>query len=162
LAGKFTRRAAGRPRLDGVSQTVTAVRLKRRFLQRGLALAASLIVIAAFSSPAKSADAPAALYRQHCARCHGADGTVDGNNVSDSALPSHSLRDCSWMSLMSDATLFLAIKSGGGAIGIRSSMPAFGDRLTNDEIAGLVSYIRGFCELSNRQSDSGPDAAMRR
>jgi mono/diheme cytochrome c family protein len=167
LAGNFSRRAAaGRPRLDGVSRTVTAVRLKRRFSQRGLAMAASLIAIVAFSSPAKSADSAVALYRQHCARCHGVDGATDGaaddGYVNDSALPSHSLRDCSWMSLMSDATLFLAIKSGGGAVGIRSSMPAFGDRLTNDEIAGLVSYIRGFCALSNRQSDSGMDASMRR
>ncbi len=54
---------------------------------------------------------------------------------------------------MSNATLFLAIKNGGGAIGIRASMPAFGDRLTNDEIAGLVSYIRGFCAPSNRPPD---------
>lgn len=57
------------------------------------------------------------------------------------------------MNLMSNATLFLAIKSGGGAIGIRASMPAFGDRLTNDEIAGLVGYIRGFCAVSEPQPD---------
>lgn len=63
---------------------------------------------------------------------------------------------------MSGATLFLAIKNGGGAIGIRSSMPAFGDRLSNDEIAGLVGYIRGFCALPNQQSNPGMDAPMGR
>ncbi len=55
---------------------------------------------------------------------------------------------------MSNATLFLAIKNGGGAIGISPSMPAFSGHLTNDEMAGLVSYIRGFCAEPEPRTDS--------
>ena len=94
-------------------------------------------------SSAAAAESAATLYQRHCAVCHGGNG--DGSHLSQDAMPAHSFHDCSWMSLMSDATLFLAIHDGGAAVGMRSAMPGFSGRLTNDEIAALVHLVRNFC-----------------
>ncbi len=59
---------------------------------------------------------------------------------------------------MSDATLFLAIKEGGAEIGMRPAMPAFGARLSNDEIAALVHLVRSFCAPPEPLAPSDPGA----
>jgi mono/diheme cytochrome c family protein len=57
----------------------------------------------------------------------------------------HSLADCDWMSMMSDASLFLTIHEGGPAAGLSRQMPAFGSKLSYSQTAALVAYIRRFC-----------------
>lgn len=51
--------------------------------------------------------------------------------------------------MMSDPTLFLIIKNGGPAAGLSAKMPAYGTRLSYDQMAQLVGYLR---ELCNRKS----------
>lgn len=106
---------------------------------------AAILLMARMGWSAAAAEPAATLYQRHCAVCHGRNGDGNGGHLSQKAMPAHSFRDCSWMNLMSDATLFLAIHDGGAAVGMNSAMPGFGGRVTNDEIAALVRLVRGFC-----------------
>jgi mono/diheme cytochrome c family protein len=85
------------------------------------------------------------LYLRYCARCHGRTGRRNGPSDRHLRAPLHSFTDCGWMSMMSDATLFLIIKDGSSAAGFPSGMPAYGMRLNQDEIEQLVEYVRKFC-----------------
>jgi mono/diheme cytochrome c family protein len=43
-------------------------------------------------------------------------------------------------------TLFKAIKDGGASVGLSSEMPSWSSAFDDDEIHGLVAYIRSFCK----------------
>jgi mono/diheme cytochrome c family protein len=82
-------------------------------------------------------------YRANCASCHGPDGNGDGDSLPGGLKP-RSWRDCRWMGLMSDATLFQSIAHGGRSVGFRD-MPPFAGKLNDQQITGLVKFIRGLC-----------------
>jgi mono/diheme cytochrome c family protein len=94
------------------------------------------------------------LYLHHCARCHGRSGNGDGPEMARLGRRLHRLADCDWMSLMSDATLFLLIKEGGPAVGFPAGMPAFGNQLSSDQITRLIGYVREFCKAKNLEANS--------
>ncbi|HKP72850.1 MAG TPA: cytochrome c [Pyrinomonadaceae bacterium] len=78
------------------------------------------------------------LYVENCARCHGADGrsqTQMGElyNATD-------LTDAQWWKKgrPSDKRLAASIRDGLGG------MPAFGKKLSKDEIAALVAFVKTF------------------
>jgi mono/diheme cytochrome c family protein len=85
------------------------------------------------------------LYLSQCAGCHGRDGKGKGPDVWRLPVSIHSFRDCDWMLLMSDATLFLIIKEGSSSAGFPAGMPAGDGKLSYDQIAQLVHYVRTFC-----------------
>lgn len=78
--------------------------------------------------PAIAQDQPADVYKAKCAMCHGADG-------SKSMMGSKPLSGADVQG-MSDADLNAAITNGKG------KMPAYKGKLTDDQIKGLVGYIR--------------------
>ena len=86
--------------------------------------------------------AGAALYRRHCAICHGATGRGDGRLAASAAAygprPSN-LADATWRHGGSDAEIFAAIRDG---IGPDFAMDAFGGRLAEPDIWRLVHYLR--------------------
>jgi mono/diheme cytochrome c family protein len=84
------------------------------------------------------------IYSTQCARCHGTLGLANDPDARALHHRPHSFADCDWMSLMSDATLYLIISQGGAAIGLSSEMPAFNGKLTYDQIAALW---RGFARV---------------
>ena len=80
------------------------------------------------------------LFRNNCARCHGADGAGDTplghtNNAPD-------FTDPDWWRKHSDITntrsLVLIVSHG------KAGMPAFGKKLTRSEIRRLVDFVRRF------------------
>jgi mono/diheme cytochrome c family protein/uncharacterized membrane protein len=78
----------------------------------------------------------AALYREHCRRCHGADGK-GRQEESPEDVPDFSLRD--WQARRSDTQLLQSILDGKG-----KKMPPWRDKVTEDQARGLVAYVRGF------------------
>src|SRR6266436_10381312 len=80
------------------------------------------------------------LFRNNCARCHGADGAGDTplghtNNAPD-------FTDPDWWRKHSDITntrSLVSIVSHG-----KAGMPAFGKKLTRSEIRRLVDFVRRF------------------
>jgi len=122
------------------------------------ALAVVLIAAASVSSAVAVSNARQ-NYLRNCAGCHGKHSEGDGGvtaRAHPGRIKSHRLADCAWMKMMSNATLFRAIKDGGPAVGMRSEMPAWGERLSNQEIDDLVSYIREFCDARGRSQELPP------
>lgn len=103
-----------------------------KFLSLRLSLAILMVcgVMAISSSPAAAQDA-AATYKAKCAMCHGADGTGGKMGTKDFASPD--------IQGLSDAQLAGIISKGKPP-----KMPAYGDKLKDTDIKGLVAYIRTF------------------
>jgi cytochrome c oxidase cbb3-type subunit III len=95
---------------------------------------------------ADSASSTPELYMRHCADCHGKSGKGDGPRALNSKMEIHSFADCDWMSMRSDATLFLVIGQGSGAVGLPAQMPGFSGKLSDTQISKLVTYIRRVCQ----------------
>jgi len=82
-------------------------------------------------------DGPSALFKEYCARCHGEDGT--GNTPKGRQLMARDFTDLEWRSARSDADMIKAVARGS------ENMPAFGKKLTPEEIESLVKNdVRGF------------------
>src|SRR5258708_30172114 len=85
------------------------------------------------------------LFRNNCARCHGADGR--GDTPLGHTYNTPDFTDPEWRqkhsSIASVGTLVSIVSHGNGG------MPAFGRKLTRTEIRHLVDYVRRF---SNQKS----------
>lgn len=80
------------------------------------------------------ADDSASLFKTKCAVCHAADGS--GNSAMGKALGAKDLHSDE-VQKKSDAELNGVITNGMG-----KTMPAYKGKLTDDQIKGLVAYIR--------------------
>lgn len=82
---------------------------------------------------------PAAqVYRRYCVSCHG----LDGKSKTSKGKYNHArdLTDPDWQGDVSDERIFNSIMNGRN---VRGNMPGFGQKLKEDEINSLVSFIRG-------------------
>ena len=97
---------------------------------RGLAipcLAASFVSAAFAQSPG------ADTYKAKCQMCHGPDGL--GNTPAGKIAKIVSFKDPSVVNA-SDADLIAIVKNG------KNKMPPFKDKLTDDQITSVITYIR--------------------
>jgi cytochrome c6 len=94
-----------------------------RMIMLGLLLAAAL--------PAAAQDAEA-LYKSKCQVCHGADGKGSAVGQKMGARDFHSPE----VAKESDADLIKVTKEG------KNKMPKFEGKLTDDQIKGLIKFIR--------------------
>src|SRR6266550_2793224 len=92
-------------------------------------------------SAARSRGAQAGdLFRNNCARCHGADGA--GDTPLGHTYNTPDFTDPEWWrkhSNITSAGSLASIVNGG-----KGGMPAFGRKLTRTEIRRLVNYVRRF------------------
>ena len=88
-------------------------------------------IVVASSGAAFGADA-SALWGQHCASCHGKDGS--GNTMRGKKL---GLKDYTKDQSFSDAEAANVIKNGKG------KMKAYKDKLSDADVKALVAYVRG-------------------
>jgi len=84
------------------------------------------------SSIARSA---AELYTKNCASCHGSDGRA--KTFKGKLKHARNLVDAEWQDKVSDERIFNSIMNGKG------KMPAYGKKLSEQEIDSLVAYVRG-------------------
>jgi mono/diheme cytochrome c family protein len=90
-------------------------------------------VLFLIAAPLRAQDAPA-LYKSKCAACHGPDGA--GNVPTGKSLGVTDLTSAD-VQKQTDAQLIDSIASGKG-----KKMPAYKGKITDDQIKGLVGYIR--------------------
>ena len=83
--------------------------------------------------PAKAKEAKK-LFKQRCLKCHGSDGT--GNTTYGQIVGATNLTDPEWQERVDDKRLVNSIKHG------RGQMPAFGEKLSEEQITSLTSYVR--------------------
>jgi mono/diheme cytochrome c family protein/uncharacterized membrane protein len=79
------------------------------------------------------------LFRQRCARCHGADGTGQPKRARGAEIPNFT--DRTWQTSRTDDQLVASVLDGRG-----KGMPAFRDRLSEDQARELVARVRAFAE----------------
>ncbi|HKZ05883.1 MAG TPA: cytochrome c [Methylomirabilota bacterium] len=80
------------------------------------------------------------LYLEHCATCHGADGSGSWRATLFLMRPGD-LRDPRVMDALTDEYLQTLIRNGGASLG-KPGMPAFGYHLGDEDIRALVTYLR--------------------
>lgn len=85
-------------------------------------------------------------YQSYCVKCHGEGGKGDGPGAAMLNPKPRDYTDCKTMQAKKDDELFKVIKDGGDSIGLSADMQPFGGNLSDDEIHGLVTFIRGFCK----------------
>jgi cytochrome c6 len=93
----------------------------------------ALAAVGLLSAPARADDKSAALYKQKCAVCHGADGKGDTPAGKNTKVRSFSDPE---IAKQSDDELASVIEKG------KNKMPAYGKSLKPDEIKAMVAYIR--------------------
>jgi mono/diheme cytochrome c family protein len=97
-----------------------------------------------------------ALYRQHCASCHGAFlGGAAGWRADPHLAPA--LNETGHAFNHDDLNLFQRVAGGARAPGGRISMPAFRGILSDDEIVTVLSYIAAWWPEQERLRRSRPD-----
>lgn len=92
-------------------------------------VAGGLMTVFSFSAVAQDA---AATYKAKCAMCHGPDGKGGKMGTHDFASPE--------VQKQSDADLAAIITNGKG------KMPKYGEKLKENEVKDLVTYIRGLAK----------------
>ena len=74
------------------------------------------------------------LFDKHCDSCHGKDGQAKTFKAKFNH--ARNLTDSKWQAEVTDERLFNSISNGKG------KMPAFGKKLSEAEINGLVAHVR--------------------
>jgi len=85
------------------------------------------------------------MWNAWCARCHGRDGTGKVAQPTVAVQPMD-FTNCRLTTGEADADWTLAISKGGPAVGLSSQMPAFGEVISAEQVAGFVKHVRGFCK----------------
>jgi mono/diheme cytochrome c family protein len=86
--------------------------------------------------PPQTAARVESLFRRSCARCHGLDGR--GRTELGDLTGAPDFTDAAWQESRRGLRMRASIAHG------RGGMPSFKDRLSPNEIASLVAYIREF------------------
>jgi mono/diheme cytochrome c family protein len=95
--------------------------------------------------PAQNAPDGTTLYEQSCAACHGSDGRGRTSVELGFETPVPDFTDCDFANREPDADWGAIIHQGGPVRGFDRMMPAFGEALSDAEIAAVLLHVRGFC-----------------
>jgi len=87
--------------------------------------------------PAAASPAVQALYRKHCAKCHGADGKGSAAKALFAEIPDFT--SSHWHARRSDGQLLVSILDGKG-----TGMPSLAGKITKSEARDLLGYVRAF------------------
>ncbi len=117
-----------------------------------LALYATVFVSLAAEHALASESEAEAAYRAYCTPCHGVAGNGKGINVAAMAVQPRDHTDTREMGARTDQDLFNAIKNGGPAVGKSVLMPPWRSVLSDEDIHGLVAYLR---VLSHSEGGAG-------
>lgn len=105
----------------------------------------SAVVAAGFvlslSATALWAQDAKALYDKNCSACHGTTGKGDG--PAGKLLKPAPKDFPTALKGQADDQIAKVIGEGGKASGLAPSMPAYKGKLTDDQIKGLVQYVKG-------------------
>ena len=111
-----------------------------------LTIAGALLLLAAAPCMAEDLAAAKNKFDSLCVKCHGASAKGGGPAAATLVTKPGDLTDCTKMHEVTDDTVFEIIKEGGSVAGLSQAMEGFSEGLSDNDIRGLVAYIRSFCE----------------
>lgn len=114
---------------------------RNRFINGAVVLATGVWLINS-AAPAAHAQDAKEQYEKSCETCHGSSGKGDGPVGKALKPPPADLGTV--LKGKADADISKIIKEGGKAAGKSALMPAFGAKLSDDQINGLVQFVKGF------------------
>lgn len=85
------------------------------------------------------------LYETGCARCHGVDGRGVAPERVAFDVPVPDFTECSFSSREPDADWAAVVRAGGPVRAFDSTMPAFEEAFSAEEVQAILDYVRGFC-----------------
>lgn len=85
------------------------------------------------------------LYQAACAACHGSDGRGQPAAIRGFEIELPDFTDCSLTTPEADLDWLSVVHEGGPVRGFDRMMPAFGDELSEPQIALVIDYVRTFC-----------------
>lgn len=88
-------------------------------------------------------DAGKTIFDKNCAACHGQDLAGDGPGAAGSAKPPRNFTDCTAMASFDFLQHFDAVTNGR----IQFGMPAWGKKLSTEEVWQVIMYERSPCKL---------------
>ena len=101
-------------------------------------LAAVAAVVPAIAGAATGQE----IWTKDCAKCHGADGSASGPMGQKLKIKDYTNAEVN--AAMTDEEITKAIKEGEKNDAGKTVMPAYGAKLSDDDVAALVTLIRGF------------------
>lgn len=78
------------------------------------------------------------LYRKYCISCHGSDGRAQTSRGKFNH--ARDLTDAKWHDEVTDERIFNSVMNGRT---VRGNMPAFGNKINQQEADSLVNFVRG-------------------
>jgi mono/diheme cytochrome c family protein len=97
------------------------------------------------------------IFEAHCTVCHGPLGKGDGPGARVVGQKILDFTDATAMRAVSDRFLFDIIKKGSSQFGRSNAMPAWGMKLTDEEIRAVVAYIRSLASPRPPESSGRKD-----
>jgi len=113
----------------------------RKAWGKGAAILAGGVLVASVVASAAYAEDAKALYGKSCVSCHGASGKGDG--PAGKALKPPPRDFAAALEGKSDTDIAKVIKEGGKAVGKSAMMPAYGSKLSDDQIQAMTQYVKG-------------------
>lgn len=94
----------------------------------------------------------AETFKFYCAQCHGLTGKGDGPNVTKNfPVSPRDFTNAKEMNKLSDADLKNVILDGGPSASKSPMMPPWGKTISEEDIDGLIVYLRGLCNCKGKQ-----------
>ena len=106
-------------------------------MKLNLSSAIIFCLASSFATAALAQSAGEDVFKSKCALCHGTDGMAD--TPAGKALKAASFKDPAIIKTP-DAELIAIVKSG------KNKMPSYKGKIPDDQIKGLVAYIRGLAK----------------
>ena len=105
-----------------------------------LASVAGFAGVAVYASTQRNdtARSAAQLYRRYCVSCHGSDGRAKTSKGKFSH--ARDFTEAQWQDDVTDERIFNSIMNGRS---VRGNMPAFSNKLNQEEANALVKFVRG-------------------
>ena len=116
-------------------------------------LSTALIVFGLLGANPVQAAETEQLFKFYCAQCHGLEGKGDGPNVGkEFPVDPRNFTTSDEMEKLSDADIKNVILDGGPSMSKSPMMPPWGKTLTEEDVDGLVKYLRKLCNCTGKES----------
>jgi mono/diheme cytochrome c family protein len=107
-------------------------------MRKLIACASALLITAA--ATARAADVKE-VWDKNCASCHGKEGK--GDTKAGKKADVKDLTDSKYQASFTDEQMFKQIKEGLKDKNGKEKMKAFGDKISDEEIKALITFVRG-------------------